>query len=299
MYSHTQTGETQNVKEDSIHSDHLCFAFTSVPSPSSSDVILECPETALQCLRAFSSPIERHFMKVRDSADTTENLGITPETHVVVYDTIGVFSSPRALYTFKAFNHNKVSVLDGGLPRWIHEGYEVETGDVGNTGDSEYPLPKGPNPDLVRSYEQIVKNSELGPGGQGYEVVLDHRPRARWEGTAPEPRPGLSSGHIPHSLPAPFLDYLLPSTDSKPYTSFKSPEELRKVLVGAVGGEEAWSELVKGHKNAVFTCGSGMTAAVGWLANEIIREKEGSQVKTSIYDEVGGDQYLRDQQICS
>jgi hypothetical protein len=37
----------------------------------------------------------------------------------------------------------------------------------------------------------------------------------------------------------------------------------------------------------VFTCGSGMTAAVGWLANEIIRLEEGSKVKTSIYDEVG------------
>lgn len=78
-----------------------------------------------------------------------ENFGITPETHVVVYDTIGVFSSPRALYTFKAFNHDKISVLDGGLPRWIHEGYEVEAGEVGNTGDSEYPLPKS-NPDFVR-----------------------------------------------------------------------------------------------------------------------------------------------------
>lgn len=43
-----------------------------------------------------------------------EELGITPETHVVLYDTIGVFSSPRGLYTFKAFGHDRVSVLDGG-----------------------------------------------------------------------------------------------------------------------------------------------------------------------------------------
>jgi thiosulfate/3-mercaptopyruvate sulfurtransferase len=56
-------------------------------------------------------------------------------------------------------------------------------------------------------------------------------------------------------------------------------------LVKAVGGQKAWDELVAGKRNAVFTCGSGMTAAVGWLANEIIREKEGSKVKTSIYDE--------------
>ena len=69
---------------------------------------------------------------------------------MVVYDTIGVFSSPRGLYTFKAFGHDKVSVLDGGLPRWIHEGNEVEAGEVGEVGASEYPLPEGPNPDFVR-----------------------------------------------------------------------------------------------------------------------------------------------------
>lgn len=110
---------------------------------------------------------------------------------------------------------------------------------------------------------------------------------ARWEGSAPEPRQGLSSGHIPHSLPAPFLEYLEPPSDDKPYTSYKDARELRNVLIEAVGGEEAWAELVKGQRNAVFTCGSGMTAAIGWLANEIIRLEEGSKVKTSIYDEVG------------
>jgi len=96
----------------------------------------------------------------------------------------------------------------------------------------------------------------------------------------------LSSGHIPNSLPAPFLDYLAPPSEDKPYTSYKSPTELKHVLVNAVGGKEVWDEMVKGNKNAVFTCGSGMTAAVGWLANEVVRPEEGSQVKTSIYDEV-------------
>ena len=113
-----------------------------------------------------------------------------------MYDTIGVFSSPRALYTFKAFGHDKVSVLDGGLPRWLHEGYDVEVGEEGDgRGETDYPLPKGPNPDFVRcmshptesvrpetylsAYDQIVKNAELGPGSKEYEIVLDHRPRAR------------------------------------------------------------------------------------------------------------------------
>lgn len=53
-------------------------------------------------------------------------------------------------HTMLAFGHDKVSVLDGGLPRWIHEGEEVDTGDVGDVGRSEYIKAEGPNPDLVR-----------------------------------------------------------------------------------------------------------------------------------------------------
>lgn len=217
--------------------------------------------------------------------EACESIGISDETHVVCYDSLGVFSSPRGLYTFKAFGHDKVSVLDGGLPRWIHEGEEVDTGDVGDVGRSEYTKAEGPNPDLVRSYEQIVKNSEKDPKSPAAEVVLDHRPYARWEGSAPEPRPGLASGHIPNSLSAPFLNYLSPPSDSKPYTSYKSLEELKEVLTKAVGGQAAWDALVEGDKGLVFTCGSGMTAAIGWLANELIRVEQGGNVKSSIYDE--------------
>lgn len=59
---------------------------------------------------------------------------------MVLYDTVGVFSAPRGMFTFKgelwrccaeltsAFGHDKVSVLNGGLPAWIDEGCEVEEG---------------------------------------------------------------------------------------------------------------------------------------------------------------------------
>ena len=108
-----------------------------------------------------------------------------------------MFSSPRGLYTFKAFGHEKVSILDGGLPRWIHEGNEVEVGEVQEVGASEYPLPEGPNPEFVRcewfslhgsclrsqgltsAYEEIVENSKRVPEDAKQELVLDHRPRAR------------------------------------------------------------------------------------------------------------------------
>lgn len=108
----------------------------------------------------------------------------------------------------------------------------------------------------------------------------------RYTAEAPEPRAALSSGHIPHSLSLPFSTYLEPSSSQKPFTSFKSADELREVLENGVGGKDKWAAVEKGEKGVVFTCGSGMTAAVGWLANEVLKEQGGGAAKTAIYDEV-------------
>ncbi|WWD18571.1 hypothetical protein CI109_103024 [Kwoniella shandongensis] len=218
-------------------------------------------------------------------AEECQKLGIRDETHVILYDTVGVFSSPRAAYTFKAFGHDKVSVLDGGLPAYIAEGGEVEMGEVGDQGESEYKAPAQPKKEWVRSYEEIVANSEKDLSDPSAEIVLDHRPLARYTSEAPEPRQGLSSGHIPHSLPAPFVAYIDPASDKKPFSSYKSVPELKEVLAKALGGEDKFEEIQKDGRPVVFSCGSGMTAAIGWLANELIKEKEGKALKTALYDE--------------
>ncbi|WRT67883.1 uncharacterized protein IL334_004857 [Kwoniella shivajii] len=239
---------------------------------------LEVDKNPLSLTHMLPTP-ERFVEEVR-------KLGIRNDDHIILYDTIGIFSSPRALYTFKAFGHENVSVLDGGLPRWIEEGYEVETGEVKPTlHESQYRAPKGLKEDWVRSYEQIVANSEKPLSDTASDVVLDHRPRPRFTGEAPEPRPGLSSGHIPNSLSLPFPSYLQGANDKFPYSSFKSIEELKKVFEDAVGGKEELDKLIVNQRTTVFTCGSGMTAAIGWLANELIKEKQGKGLKTALYDE--------------
>lgn len=94
----------------------------------------------------------------------------------------------------------------------------------------------------------------------------------------------MSSGHIPSSLPLPFSSYLEPSSDKRPYSSLRSLDELRSILVNGVGGERAWAELA--DQPLVFTCGSGMTAAVGWLADTLVRDSEGKPPRGALYDEV-------------
>ncbi|TXT15893.1 hypothetical protein VHUM_00396 [Vanrija humicola] len=211
--------------------------------------------------------------------DAVEKFGITPDTHVVVYDTIGVFSSPRGAYTFKTFGHDKVSVLDGGLPRWIAEGGEVEVGDVSKPEVASYPAGEI-NHDNIRSGENIGRSPETA------EIVLDARNIGRFSGEEPEPRPGLESGHIPGSGHLPFASLLTEATPERPYTSFKSPAELREIVVAAVGGEAAWNDVLDGKRAAVFSCGSGLTAGVDWLAAQLVAEADGGKnPKTAIYDE--------------
>ncbi|PWZ03000.1 Rhodanese-like protein [Testicularia cyperi] len=207
--------------------------------------------------------------------------GIDPATHVVVYDTHGVFSSPRTAFTFKAFGHAKVSVLNGGLPAWIDAGLPREQGDPAKHEAKQYPEPVLED-GIVRSFDEMVANAKMGARGQ---TVFDARPKGRFDGTDPEPRAGLSSGHIPHSvsLPFPTLMKQVEGKDGKKYSVLKDQIELWRLLSDTVGGMEALDKLRQassgGELAATNTCGSGMTAAAIWLALQELG------VQSAIYDE--------------
>ncbi|KAN0100906.1 Rhodanese-like domain containing protein [Tylopilus felleus] len=221
-------------------------------------------------------PSERLF------ADACEKLGIHPSSHVVIYDTHGVFSSPRALFMFRAFGHQKSSILDGGLPRWEAEGFEIVGVPPTEEKRSTYPIPVY-NRAAVRSYEQVVANSLLDPTSDpAAELVVDARSRGRFLGTDPEPRPGLSSGHIPHSFTLPFNTFLKTHTvptSTVQYTTFLSEPELRQALVNAIGADQAQLVLT-GNRQITTSCGSGMTAAVLWLGLKLLRAPN-----VALYDE--------------
>jgi len=215
-------------------------------------------------------------------ASACRALGVTRESHVVLYDSIGVFSSPRALFMFKAFGHERASILNGGLSAWQSHEFPLEGGASTNIIPTAYPENETKiDLGVIKSYDDMVKNASLSPfDDQTSAVVLDARSSERFNGTAPEPRQGLQSGHIPNSFSLPFNTLLqqrqLP--DGTSYASLLPPEELHDIILKSisVNGSPPPGTL---SRQFVNTCGSGMTAAIIWLALQQIG------ADSSIYDE--------------
>ncbi|MBF0356612.1 MAG: 3-mercaptopyruvate sulfurtransferase [Alphaproteobacteria bacterium] len=180
-------------------------------------------------------------------AEMVGKMGIGNDVHVVVYDASGMTSAAaRVWWMFRIFGHDKVSVLNGGLPKWLREGRSVEE----NAGPpATLPRQFTPyfRPHLVRGLADVRENlsSKL-------EQMVDARPLPRFKGETPEPRPVLKQGHIPGSLPMPF-----PVFFDKKDGVMKNADELKQAFA------EAGIDL---GKPLLSTCGSGVTACVPALA---------------------------------
>ncbi|KAI8376951.1 Rhodanese-like domain-containing protein [Blakeslea trispora] len=190
-------------------------------------------------------------------AEAVGKMGIGRDDHVVVYDTYGVRSACRVYWTFKAFGHNSVSVLNGSLSLWEKEGGPVETGSPKPVEPKNYPVPEL-KPDLVRNYKTVLANAHKIQRGQAGAQVLDARPYPRFTGEAPEPRAGLSSGHMPGSISVPFDDVVDNGV-------MLDDEKLRHLFK---------SKQVDLNKEIITSCGSGITASILYLALERIGARE-------------------------
>lgn len=168
-------------------------------------------------------------------------LGVADSMNIVVYDTSGLFSAARAWWTLRIFGAGKVYVLDGGLPAWRAAGLPVEAGQA-------EPEPAVFDARLesaaIASFEDVT--AALADGAQ----VADARSPERFAGTAPEPRPGLPSGHMPGARNLP-IGKLIASGRLKP------PADLLAAFAEA--GLDTDAPLIT-------SCGSGVTAAVLNLA---------------------------------
>jgi thiosulfate/3-mercaptopyruvate sulfurtransferase len=189
-----------------------------------------------------SSPYPHMLPSKEVFAHAMGNLGIGERDTIVCYDGAGLFASPRVWWTFRLFGAGQVYVLDGGLPAWRAEGRPIESG----------PVMRPPRTFNARTPPDVVANAAVVQAaiGTGAAQVVDARSPERFRGEAPEPRPGLRSGHIPGSLN-------VPSTAVVENGRLLPAERLRAAF--AAGDVDI-------DKPIITTCGSGVSAATLWFA---------------------------------
>ncbi|KAF7824369.1 thiosulfate/3-mercaptopyruvate sulfurtransferase 1, mitochondrial-like [Senna tora] len=187
-------------------------------------------------------------------------LGIENKDGVVVYDGKGIFSAARVWWMFRVFGHDRVWVLDGGLPRWRASGYDVESSASGDAilkasaaseaiekvyqGQAVGPITFKPKfqPNLVWTLEQVKKNVE-----EKSHQLIDARSKPRFDGAAPEPRKGIRSGHVPGSKCIPFAQLLDASQTLLPADELKKRFEQEGISL---------------ERPVVTSCGTGVTACI-------------------------------------
>ena len=65
-----------------------------------------------------SSSLPHMLPTPSDFSKSVSNLGISSDNHLVIYAQHGAFSAARVWWTFKAFKHSKVSLLQGSIEGW-------------------------------------------------------------------------------------------------------------------------------------------------------------------------------------
>ncbi len=184
------------------------------------------------------STLPHMLCSVEQFEQVTQKLGINQDSKIVIYDAMGIFSSPRAWWMFKIMGHENVYVLDGGLPKWIEANHPTQT-------SLSKPKQKGKfkvkfNPEGVSSAQQVINALD-----DDTVQIIDARSKERFYAEEPEARVGLRGGHIPNS-------YCLPYFELIENGLFKNETQLKEIF----------EEFIDDSKRKIFSCGSGVTACI-------------------------------------
>ncbi|WP_332400572.1 sulfurtransferase [Vibrio metschnikovii] len=171
-----------------------------------------------------------------------QQLGINQDSVIVVYDNSGTFASPRAWWMFHAFGHQQVYILNGGLPAWKKAGYPLAQAYLATVENGDFTGELEPRYFVDANYVLSKLNDPAS-------LTIDARSAERFLAQIPEPRPGIRSGHIPHSCNLPFT-HLMNGGELRPI------DELTPILADSLSAADEY----------LFSCGSGVTACIVLLA---------------------------------
>jgi thiosulfate/3-mercaptopyruvate sulfurtransferase len=202
------------------------------------------PETQL-ATPADASKGGRHPLPTLEKfSSVLGSLGITPATHVVIYDDKQAGNAAaRFWWMLKAIGHEKVQVLNGGLQSAKAAGYPMSSTKEKVTPKSPYPAKEWKLP--MVDLEEVKIASEKGD-----QIIVDVRSSERFDGIT-EPI-DLIAGHIPNAVNIPF------ATNLNTRGEYLSPTELKEKYKKTFEGKNA--------DQIIVHCGSGITACHTLLA---------------------------------
>lgn len=200
-----------------------------------------------------SNPAPHMLLPAAEFRRMMERAGIGSDGRLVVYDNSPLRTSARGWFMLRYYGVTDVAILDGGFGKWVSEGHPVGAGEPEARNVTFHASER---PSRVVTKEQILAGLSC--------AFVDARGKPRFEGSEPEPRPGIASGHIPGARNIPYSS--LYAEDG----TFRSREELQTLFDDA-GANAA--------QPFVASCGSGVTAASLIFAAHLIGNNE-----TRLYD---------------
>ncbi len=187
------------------------------------------------------NPLPHMLPSAAKFASKVKKLGLGNGNRIIVYDRAsGSSAAARVWWMFRHFGHDEISLLDGGMAKWMAEHRPVE--DQPPVTRERHFLPH-PREELVRSKVEMLANLE----DQG-EMVIDARSAGRFKGQEAEPWPHRKVGHIPGALNLPWPELIDPESKT-----FLPVEQLRAKFAAAG---------ITGDRPIVASCGSGVTACM-------------------------------------
>lgn len=201
----------------------------------------------IDAVKDMANPLPHMLPGASDFAAKVGAMGIADDMTIIVYDGMGLFSAPRVRWTFRTFGAKDVRILDGGYPKWLAEGRATESGPARPRAAAHF------NAAFDASAVASMADVKAALASRSAQVI-DARPAGRFAGTDPEPRPGLSSGHMPGSVNLPFAAII-------------ENGQLKDEAALASAFSAAGVDL---DKPVITSCGSGVSAAILSTAMELV-----------------------------
>jgi thiosulfate/3-mercaptopyruvate sulfurtransferase len=190
----------------------------------------------IDALSDRADPAPHMLPPAQEFGAAMERLGIGRDDRIIVYDNSPIRTAARGWFTLRHFGARNVAILDGGFQKWRAEERPTEAGE---------PPARDARFTAEERRGEVVTKQQLLAGAVG-SPLLDARGKARFEGSEPDPRPGVEPGHIPGAANLPFG--ALYREDG----TFRPPDELRMLF------EQA---RIDPARPFTASCGSGVTAS--------------------------------------